>query len=265
MCAVTDDKLKSFGDLREKFGIPPKGDRVDGRHSNEMRPVSIDLNFHRPHQVLVSYGNTRVICAASIENRVPQWRYGSGLGWLTAEYSMLPNSTERRTAREKGINVSGRTYEIQRLIGRALRGVTRLGSLGQCSVYIDCDVVSADGGTRSASITGGFLALYSLMKGNEKRFPVWPIVEPLCAVSVGIVKGEMMLDLAYEEDSAAQVDGCAVFLKSGRLVDFFLSGEEASFTTEELASAVELAKCGCDTIFETMSQKLAEIDAIYVK
>ena len=253
--------MKSFDELREKLGFKPKGNRVDGRHNDELRPISIELDFHRPHQVLVSYGKTKAICAASIENRVPQWRYGSGLGWLTAEYAMLPNSTDKRSAREKGINVSGRTYEIQRLIGRALRGITRLGSLGQCTIYIDCDVVSADGGTRSASITGGFLALYSLLKGNEKRFPVWPIIEPLCAVSVGVVKGELMLDLAYEEDSSAQVDGCAVFLKSGKLVDFFLSGEEASFTADELVRSVELAKKGCDSIFELMVGKIAEIDA----
>jgi ribonuclease PH len=260
---ANEDQIKSFDALREKLGMRPKGPRSDGRQLDELRPVSIELEFYRPHQVLVSYGNTKVVCAASIENRVPQWRYGSGMGWLTAEYSLLPASTDKRTVRERGVNASGRTYEIQRLIGRSLRTVVKLGLLGQCTIYVDCDVISADGGTRSASITGGFVALYSLIKANEKRFSAWPIKEPICAVSAGLVKDKPMLDLNYEEDSSAQVDGCAVFLKSGRIVDFSLSGEESSFTQDDLQSIYTLSKSGCETIFEIMNDQIVNIDSKY--
>lgn len=258
-----EERIKSFDALRDKLGMRPKGPRSDGRYLDELRPVSIEIEFHRPHQVLVSYGNTKVLCAASIENRVPQWRYGSGMGWLTAEYSLLPASTDKRTARERGINASGRTFEIQRLIGRSLRTVVKLGSLGQCTIYIDCDVISADGGTRSASITGGFIALYSLIKANEKRFSAWPIIEPICAVSAGLVKDKATLDLNYEEDSSAQVDGCAVFLKCGRIVDFSLSGEESSFNQDDLLAIFSLSKSGCESIFEIMNGQLEKIDLKY--
>ncbi len=260
-----EERIKSFDALRDKFGIRPKGPRSDGRHNDELRPITIELEYHRPHQVLVSYGNTKVICAATVENRVPQWRYGSGLGWLTAEYSLLPASTDKRTQRERGVNSSGRTFEIQRLIGRCLRTVMKLGALGQSTIYIDCDVISADGGTRSASITGGFLALYSLIKANEKRYSVWPISEPVCAVSAGIVSKKPMLDLNYEEDSSAQADGCIVLLKSGRIVDFSLSGEESSFTREEYEAVFDLAKAGCESIFEIIQEQIAAIDTKHTR
>ena len=258
---MPDEPLKSFEGLREKMGLPPKGPRKDGRNLDEMRTVSIELGFHRPNQVLVSYGNTKVLCSASIENRVPQWRYGSGLGWLTAEYSMLPGSTDRRSTRERGINMSGRTYEIQRLIGRSLRTVVRLGALGQCTIYIDCDVISADGGTRTASITGGFLAMYSLFRSTEKRWGEWPVTDAVCAVSAGIVDGKAMLDLAYDEDSTAQVDANLVMLKSGKIVDFGIAAEESSFTRDQHESVLALAEKGCKYIFEILDAKTAELDA----
>lgn len=248
------EKLKSFEELREKMGLPPKGPRSDGRHYDEMRAVSFEAPYFRPHQVLVCFGNTRVVCSASFENRVPHWRYGSGLGWLTAEYGMLPGSTETRTARERGVTHSGRTYEIQRLIGRALRSVVRLGALGQTTIYIDCDVISADGGTRTASITGGYLAMISLLKANEKRFVEWPVIEPVCAVSVGIVDGHTMLDLNYAEDSKAQVDGNAVFRPGGRIVDFGASGEESSFTKDQLSELLSFAEKGAAEIFKIQTR-----------
>lgn len=257
---MSDEPLKSFDGLREKMGLPPKGPRKDGRHFDEMRPVEIELNFHRPNQVLVSYGRTKVICSAALENRVPQWRYGSGLGWLTAEYSMLPGSTDKRTNRERGISVSGRTYEIQRLIGRALRTVVKLSSLGQCTIHIDCDVISADGGTRTASITGGFLALYSLVKSTEKRWPDWPITDAVCAVSAGVVDGNQMLDLAYDEDSTAQADANLVMLKSGKYVDFGIGAEESSFSRDQFEGVLKLGEKGCSELFEIVSGKTLEID-----
>jgi len=258
-----EGRLKSLDALREKMGLPEKGPRADGRHNDEIRPVSIETGFHRPHQVLISCGDTKVICSASLENRVPQWRYGSGLGWLTAEYSMLPGATDKRTQRERGTIVSGRTQEIQRLIGRSLRNVVKLAGIGQCTIHIDCDVISADGGTRTASITGGFLALYSLIKASEKRFAMWPIIEPICAVSVGIVGGVPLLDLDYKEDSNAQVDGYAVMFNNGRFVDFGLSAEESMYTKEQFDKLVELAQKGIDEVFKVVVGQIEMIDSNY--
>ncbi len=258
---MNDEPLKSFEGLREKMGLPPKGPRKDGRHYDELRPVNIVPAFHRPHQVLVSYGNTKVICSASLENRVPQWRYGSGLGWLTAEYSMLPGSTDKRTQRERGVNMSGRTYEIQRLIGRALRNVVRLGTLGQTTIHIDCDVLAADGGTRTASVTGGYVALYSLIKSTESRWPEWPMKDSVCAVSAGLVDGKVLLDLAYDEDSNAQADANLVMLSSGKLVDFGIAAEESSFTRDQLEQVIALGEKGCREIFDLLGQITSELDS----
>src|SRR5579871_3529223 len=178
--------------------------RSDGRRADEIRPVTIEPGFlkYAEGSALISVGNTRVLCAATVEERVPMWMKGRGLGWVTAEYSMLPRATQERTQREASRGrLGGRTHEIQRLIGRALRSVTDLKALGERSVLIDCDVLQADGGTRTAAITGAYVALSLALKRDfQIGSAAWPVRRQLAAVSVGIVAGVPMLDLAYEED-----------------------------------------------------------------
>lgn len=221
--------------------------RHDGRAPEQMRPVRITTGFvvTAEGSVMIEAGNTRVLCNASVEETVPPFMRNSGRGWVTAEYSMLPRSTITRTPREitKG-RQSGRTLEIQRLIGRSLRTVVALDQLGERTVIVDCDVIQADGGTRTASITGAWvamaLAINKLLKfGTLKKNP---IVDAVTAISVGIVNGRPLVDLNYEEDSKADVDMNLVLTGSGKFVEVQATGEKAAFDDEQLASMITLAR-----------------------
>ena len=214
-----------------------------------MRPVEIEPGYLKTAEgsTLITVGNTRVLCAASIEEGVPQFLRGSGKGWVTAEYAMLPRATLKRTPREvsKG-RPSGRTHEIQRLIGRSLRAVVDLGALGERSVLVDCDVIQADGGTRTASITGAFVALAMALDQFVKfgALKKSPILDSVAATSVGIVAGEPMLDLDYEEDSRADVDMNIVMTGSGKFIEVQATAEHRPFDDAQLSGLIELARRG---------------------
>jgi len=236
--------------------------RNDGRINGALRPVCITRNFtkHAEGSVLVEFGDTRVICTASIEESVPPFLRGKGTGWVTAEYSMLPRATHTRSSREaaKG-KQSGRTLEIQRLIGRSLRAVTDLTALGERSITIDCDVIQADGGTRTASITGAYVALHDalstlLAKGLIAQIP---LKEAVAAVSVGIIDGEAMLDLNYLEDSSAEVDMNFVMTSSSRFVEVQGTAEAEPFTVEQMDAMRELATEGIGRLFAIQNEALA--------
>ncbi|MGG3450814.1 ribonuclease PH [Domibacillus aminovorans] len=236
--------------------------RIDGRTEYELRPVKIEPHFltHPEGSVLISVGQTKVICTASIEDRVPPFMRGSGKGWVTAEYAMIPRATGQRNMREstKG-KVTGRTMEIQRLIGRALRAVVDLDVIGERTVWIDCDVIQADGGTRTAAITGAFIAMtLALHKlAIEKDFQAYPITDFLAATSVGIIKEHgVVVDLNYEEDSKAAVDMNVVMTGSGQFVEVQGTGEEATFSMNELQQLLEAAQSGMKELFETQSDVL---------
>ncbi|MDV2684852.1 ribonuclease PH [Alkalihalophilus lindianensis] len=228
--------------------------RQDGRQVNELRPIQLDTQYlkHPEGSVLISMGDTKVICTASIEERVPPFMRGQGKGWITAEYSMLPRATEQRTIREssKG-KVTGRTMEIQRLIGRSLRSILDLDLLGERTIWVDCDVIQADGGTRTASITGAFVALtLAVEKAVENgKIKKWPIKDYLAAVSVGVepTHGEI-LDLCYVEDAAAEVDMNVVMTGSHEFVELQGTGEEATFSREQLNQILNLAEHGIDQL-----------------
>ncbi len=223
--------------------------RKDGRRKDELRPVKVTRHFikHAEGSVLIEVGQTRVICTASIEERVPSFLRDQGRGWLTAEYAMIPRSTSTRITREAATGkIGGRTHEIQRLIGRSLRAVVDLESLGERTVWIDCDVIQADGGTRTASITGAYIALvnamrYAVRNGIIERNPV---KDYLAAVSVGVVDGEPMLDLCYEEDFKAEVDMNIVMTGSGKYVEVQGTAEGEPFERETLDRLLTLAETG---------------------
>src|SRR5580692_3358242 len=227
--------------------------RSDNRTPDQMRPVNILPGYINTAEgsVLIEVGNTRVICTASIEETVPSFMRNTGKGWNTAEYSMLPRATLTRTAREvtKGRS-SGRTHEIQRLIGRSLRAVVDLAKLGERTIWIDCDVIQADGGTRTASITGAFVALgLALEKLVEAgTLPAVPLKEFVAAVSVGIVDGEVLLDLCYEEDSRADVDMNFVMMASGKMVELQATAEHQVFDDQQLAKMIMYAKQGVQSL-----------------
>jgi ribonuclease PH len=235
--------------------------RSDNRAPDEMRPVSIRTEYLLTAEgsVVIEVGNTRVLCAATVEETVPQFLRNSGKGWVTAEYSMLPRATATRTAREstKG-RQSGRTLEIQRLIGRSLRTVVDLQALGERSIIVDCDVIQADGGTRTASITGAYVALMIAIRkllqfGTLKKNP---IVDSVAATSVGIVNGTPLLDLNYDEDSRAAVDMNIVMTGAGRFVELQATGERAAFDDDELASLIELGRVGVRDLLEIQTAAL---------
>ncbi|HMK49576.1 MAG TPA: ribonuclease PH [Thermodesulfovibrionales bacterium] len=238
--------------------------RPDGRKNDEVRRVKIQRNFLETPEgsVYISMGNTKVICAATIEERVPPFLKDQKKGWITAEYSMLPRATQTRTVRESSSGrVSGRTHEIQRLIGRALRSVVDLTSLGERTIWIDCDVLQADGGTRTASITGAFLCMadalkYALRNGLVEKTP---IKDYLAAISVGVVRGEPMIDLCYIEDSAAEVDMNVVMTGSGKLVEVQGTAEGLPFSRGTLDSLMNLAEAGINNLIE-IQRKLIEGD-----
>lgn len=229
--------------------------RTDARLPSQLRPVTLSPNvqMHAEGSVLIALGQTRVICAASVEDRVPPFLRGSGKGWVTAEYGMLPRATNTRTVRESSSGkVGGRTQEIQRLIGRSLRSVVRLDALGERTVWLDCDVIQADGGTRTASITGAFVALVLALDKLRQQgaFPKLPVTDYVAATSVGIVGGTPMLDLAYEEDSKAEVDMNVVKTGDGRFVEVQGTAEGEPFAREVLDDLLELAGRGISELVE---------------
>jgi ribonuclease PH len=223
------------------------GIRHDGRPADALRPVTLErgVSGHAEGSCLVTAGRTRVLCTASVEQGVPHWRRGSGKGWVTAEYAMLPRATNTRTRRERG-QVGGRTQEIQRLIGRSLRACVDLSVLGEWTVTVDCDVLEADGGTRTASITGGAVALHQACGWIAERSGRTdsPFGEFVAAISAGVVDGAVVLDLDYVEDSAAQVDLNVVARESGGLIEVQGTGEHGDFTPQQLAGMVDLAAAG---------------------
>lgn len=237
--------------------------REDGRAENQLRKIKItrDFNLYAEGSVLIEFGNTKVICTASVSEKVPPFLKGQGKGWITAEYSMIPRATGERNQREsaKG-KLSGRTMEIQRLIGRALRTAIDLDKLGERTVTIDCDVIQADGGTRTTSISGGYIALALAMKKlvNEGILAENPIISNVAAISVGIVGGTPMLDLKYSEDSAAEVDMNVVMNGEGRFVEVQGTGEEATYTRAELNELLDLAEAGINEIIELQNRVIGE-------
>ena len=229
--------------------------RPSGRKLDELRNVSIETNItmHAEGSCIIKMGDTHIICTATIEDRVPPFIKGSGLGWITAEYGMLPRSTGSRMRREAASGKQGgRTVEIQRLIGRSLRaGVDRL-ALGERQITIDCDVIQADGGTRCASITGGWLALRLAIDKllDSGTISADPLISPVAAVSCGIYAGQPVLDLDYSEDSEAGVDGNFIMLESGNMIETQISAEGATYTRDELNSLINLAEKGASELFD---------------
>jgi ribonuclease PH len=237
--------------------------RFDGRADDQLRPVSFERDYTEfaAGSVLVTFGKTRVLCTASVDNDIPRWLKGSGKGWVTAEYSMLPGSSPERVNREaaKG-KQSGRTQEIQRLIGRALRSVTDLRAMPDVQIVVDCDVLQADGGTRTASICGGYVALHDALTRvvGMGRLPAHPIAERLAAISVGIVDGIPVLDLPYVEDSKAEVDMNVVMTSSGRFVEVQGTAEGAPYSRSELDSMLDLAEKGIAEIVALQDEVLRD-------
>ncbi|MCK4259300.1 MAG: ribonuclease PH [Halanaerobiales bacterium] len=246
-------------------------ERLDGRKLDQLREIRITRNYTKNAEgsVLIETGNTKVICTASVDTRVPPWLRGQNQGWITAEYSMLPRATHQRTVREsiRG-KIGGRTMEIQRLIGRALRSVVDLKLLGEHTVTLDCDVIQADGGTRTASITGAFVALVDAINWmmENKRIKKSPIYNFLAATSVGIVDGTPLLDLCYKEDSNAHVDMNIVMTGDGKIIEIQGTGEEAPFTREELNQLYLLGEKGIQVLIEHQKVALGDlIDLIQMK
>ena len=228
--------------------------RTDGRRADEMREVRITPGFmpYAEGSALIEMGGTRVICTATLDDRVPPFRRNTGQGWLTAEYAMLPRATQQRTQRETGRGgPSGRTHEIQRLIGRSLRAVTNLSRMGERTITLDCDVLQADGGTRTASITGAYVALVLACRRlvKENRLPAVPVRGEVAAVSVGIVAGAALLDLKYDEDSRAEVDMNVVCTGDGRFVELQGTAEGQPFSHDQMEELLALARRGLETIF----------------
>lgn len=234
--------------------------RIDGRAANELRPVTIEKNYLKfaEGSVLITVGDTKVICCVSVEDKVPPFLKGTGSGWVTAEYSLLPRSTETRNTREaaKG-KLTGRTHEIQRLIGRSLRSVVDLDALGERTFWVDCDVIQADGGTRTASITGAFVAMVMAMSKiyNETGKP-FPVRDFLAAVSAGVLEDGAALDLCYSEDSSAIVDMNIVMTGNGKLVEVQGTGEKAPFSKDELAALLTYGESGVKRLIDVQKKAL---------
>ena len=237
-------------------------ERTQGRSWDEIRKAAITNHFleFSEGSVLIQIGHTKVLCTAKLEERVPPFLKGTGKGWLTAEYSMLPGSTPERTARENNRGTGGRTHEIQRLIGRSLRSVMNLDLLGERQIYIDCDVLQADGGTRTASITGAFVALVDLCRALKGRGIIteMPVRDFVSAVSVGIVGGAVLLDLEYVEDSRADVDMNVVMTGSGRFIEIQGTAEHDSFDRKTMDCLIDLAEKGMRELTELQKRVLGE-------
>ena len=242
--------------------------RIDGRKNDQVRHTKVTRNYikHAEGSVLIEVGDTKVICTASIEDKVPPFLKGSGEGWITAEYNMLPRSTATRKVRDIArLKLDGRTMEIQRLIGRALRSVVDLKALGEKTIWIDCDVIQADGGTRTTSITGAFIALVDAVNKihKQKSFKVYPIRKFVCATCVGIVGEEKLLDLCYEEDSNAKVDMNIIGTDDGEFVEIQGTGEEAPFTRSELNEILNLGEKGIKQMIQLQKDCL-KMDALWI-
>lgn len=238
--------------------------RLDGRLNDKLRNIKITKNFikYAEGSVLIEMGNTKVICTATIDEKVPPFLKDTGEGWVTAEYGMLPRSSPIRIPRESYGRISGRTQEIQRLIGRALRAVTNLRAFGERTITIDCDVIQADGGTRTASISGGFIALVDAMNYFKKSgiLQAWPIYDFVAAVSIGIVKEELLLDLTYEEDSGAEVDMNLVMTGKGEIVEIQGTAEGKPFTKEQMDKLLALGEKGIKEVITFQKGILGEIE-----
>lgn len=236
--------------------------RPDRRSLDELRPVRFtrDALIYAEGSAIVEFGATRVLCAATVQENVPRWRQGSGLGWVTAEYAMLPRATKTRTDREsvRG-RIGGRTHEISRLVGRSLRACVDYAALGERTIVIDCDVIQADGGTRTAAITGGYVALSDAVSWLKERGPLNkdPLIAAVSAVSVGIVEGEARLDLCYEEDVAAETDMNVVMTGDGRFVEIQGTAEESPFDRRQFDDMLNLASAGCSRLDRLQREALA--------
>ena len=236
--------------------------RIDGRANDEIRPITITRNFNKYAEgsVLIEAGDTKVVCTATVDEKVPPFLRGKGQGWITAEYSMLPRATEVRNVRET-LRPSGRTMEIQRLMGRALRSVVDLSAMGERTIWLDCDVLQADGGTRTASITGAFLAMADAIKvlKDNKMIDSNPLRTYVAAISTGIVEGEKMLDLRFEEDSRAQVDMNLVMTDEGQIVEIQGTGEAFPFTRQDMEELMDLAFKGISELIQIQKKLLLDI------
>ena len=235
--------------------------RIDNRQTNELRPVTVDVDYliHPEGSVLITVGQTKVICTATIEEKVPGFLRGQGKGWITAEYSMLPRATNSRNRREASAGkIGGRTMEIQRLIGRALRAVVDLEKLGERTLWIDCDVIQADGGTRTASIPGAFIAM--TMAIGKLELPSFPVTDFLAATSVGVTaENGSILDLNYVEDSSAEVDMNLVMTGAGHFVELQGTGEESTFTRAQLNELMDLGEAGISQLIAMQRDALGEL------
>lgn len=238
--------------------------RIDGRKKNHLRPIKITRNFikHAEGSVLIEMGETKVICTATIEERVPPFLRDKKKGWVTAEYAMIPRSSHERIPRESARGkVGGRTHEIQRLIGRSLRSVVDTTTLGERTIWIDCDVIQADGGTRTASITGSFIALMDAVQflRKEKKINAMPVRDYLAAISVGKVGGELLLDLNYAEDSTAEVDMNVIMTGSGKFVEVQGTAEQQAFAKKELDDLLRLATSGIKKLVASQKKLIGEL------
>jgi len=235
--------------------------RPDGRAPDQLRPVTLTRDFllHPEGSVLVEFGATRVICTASVEDKVPPFLKGQGQGWVTAEYAMLPRSTNTRTPRETR-GPSGRSQEIQRLVGRALRAVIDRGKLGERTIWVDCDVIQADGGTRTAAITGAYVAFTIACRRllKENRIKKSPIIAEVAAISVGIVDGTSLLDLKYDEDSRAEVDMNVVCTGDGRFIEVQGTAEGSPFSREQMDELLELGRRGIEQLVRAQRQAIEQ-------
>ncbi len=245
-----------------QVGGKSRGPRPDGRRARELRPVEITPNYlrHAEGSALITFGLTRVLCAASVQEGVPQFLRNSGRGWVTAEYGMLPRSTHTRSDREAARGkVGGRTQEIQRLIGRSLRAVVDMTKLGERTIWIDCDVIEADGGTRTAAITGAYVALALAVRGLLKggQLTASPLVDHVGAISVGMIDKKLCLDLAYEEDSKAEVDMNVVMTGKGKFIEVQGTAEGKPFTAAQLAAMTALASEGIAQLIAVQKKVLA--------
>ena len=234
--------------------------RIDGRGADKLRKVVITRNFNKYAEgsCLVEFGNTRVICTASVEESVPPFLKGSGTGWVTEEYGMLPRSCDKRIPRGKD---SGRTYEIQRLVGRSLRTVTEMKNLGERAIWVDCDVIQGDGGTRTASITGSFIALVDALAKLKKAGIInnIPVKDYVAAVSVGIVNEALLLDLCYEEDSKAEVDMNVVMTGGGEFIEIQGTAEKKPFSKEKMDKMIDFAKKGIEELFSIQRKLVGDL------
>lgn len=235
--------------------------RTDNRDIDQLRPLSLvpDVLNYAEGSVEVTLGSTRVLCSASLEDRVPKWLQGSGKGWVSAEYGMLPRSTHQRINRDRAAN-SGRTQEISRLIGRSLRAAVDLESLGERQIYVDCDVIQADGGTRTAAINGGFVALAFALKflADQGELKKLPLIHYVGAVSVGLKDNQALLDLNYDEDSTVETDMNFVMTNDDRFIEIQGTAEEKAFSQDQLNQMISLARLGCQQIYQEQQKLVGE-------